>query len=741
MPSVGQQRRCDRQISARPNPNVPKSYLQFADKRAVKPSDRIFAMETEIQSPGRYPMRTQNQQFGNHTHLNAMRFGPYEVDRRDGKLSKHGLRIKLSGQPLEVLLLLLDRPGELVTREELRRRLWPANVFVDFERSLNSAVKKLRRALNDDAQEARYIETELRKGYRFMATVQRVSNTSNTTHASLETGWSQTGISQLPINDNDAGFQTAGVQRPSHRRLAALAAGIAVLLTVSTFVVYAANRKASLWPMPTALKNANFRSSIAVLGLKNLSSGGDADWLSTAITQMLSTELAMRYKVRIIPQERVSRAKLELGVEEKDGYPRETLRALRSDLGSDYVITGSYVVLGDRNSDQLRMDLRLQEAISGETLASIAVSGKESEIFELVGAAGHQLRMKLGATVPPEGDADWRTVLPANPEAARLYSEGLRHLSVFDSVAASKLLQKSVILEPDFALGHAALAEVWSALGYEARAISSAQKALSLSNSLPEDERLQIEGCHYELNHDWAGAIGAYRHLWQDFPDDIESGLKLAAAQTSAGDLNAALATLSSLRSLQLSQRDDPRIDFAEALVAAHNSDYKRQQALAESAESKAQSSGARLLLARAQLVKGRALAGQSEFQSATEAYSAARQMFEQATDREGTARALNEIGVVLQKQGNLVEAREKFEQARDYFRAIGDADGLDTVVTNLGEVYRRTGQATARGKSNATQSPPRKGRMVLTDGSILRPMSWQTEDTTIPDTRAILSE
>src|SRR3979490_2969886 len=97
-------KRCDRQISARPNPNVPKSYLQVADKRAVKPSDRIFAMETEIQSPGRYPRRTQNQQFGNHAHLDAMRFGPYEVDRRDGKLSKHGLRIKLSGQPLEVLL-------------------------------------------------------------------------------------------------------------------------------------------------------------------------------------------------------------------------------------------------------------------------------------------------------------------------------------------------------------------------------------------------------------------------------------------------------------------------------------------------------------------------------------------------------------------------------------------------------------------------------------------------------------
>jgi DNA-binding winged helix-turn-helix (wHTH) protein/tetratricopeptide (TPR) repeat protein len=661
---------------------------------------------------GRYPVRTQNQQFGNDAHSDAIvRFGPYEVDRRDGKLSKHGLRIKLYGQPLEVLLLLLDRPGELVTREELRQRLWPGNVFVDFERSLNSAVKKLRRALNDDAQEARYIETELRKGYRFIATVQRVSQVSNTMHPSPETGRSEAGISpdcptrvrQLPTNEEDPVFQAAGVERHSHRRLAAVAAGIAVLLAVSTFVFYAANRKASLWPIAAGSKNANFRSSIAVLGLKNLSSGRDDDWLSTAITQMLSTELAMRYKVRIIPQERVSRAKLELGVADKDGYPSETLRALRTDLGADYAIAGSYMALGDRNSGQVRMDLRLQETISGETLASIAVSGKQSEIFDLVTSAGDQIRLKLGATVPPEGDADWRTVLPANPEAARLYSEGLRHLRVFESVAASELLQKSVILEPDFALGHAALAEVLSALGYEARAISSAQKALSLSNSLPEDERLEIEGCHYDLNHDWAGAIGVYRHLWQDFPDDIESGLKLAAAQTSAGDLNQALATLSSLRSLLSSQRDDPRIDLAEALVAAHNADYKRQQALAESAEIKAQSSGTRLLLARAQLVKGRALERQSQFQSAAEAYSIARQIFEQAADREGTARALNEIGVVLQKQGNLVEAREKFEQARDYFRAIGDENGLATVSTNLGELYRRTGRTLAR-KSSAVK-------------------------------------
>ena len=93
-------------------------------------------------------------------------------------------------------------------------------------------------------------------------------------------------------------------------------------------------------------------------------------------------------------------------------------------------------------------------------------------------------------------------------------------------------------------------ADAWAALGYDSRALASAQKALSLSNGLPEDERMEIQGRFYELSHDWAGAIGVYGHLWQDFADDIESGLKLAAAEMSAGNTNEALGVLSNLRSL-----------------------------------------------------------------------------------------------------------------------------------------------------------------------------------------------
>ena len=101
----------------------------------------------------------------------VIRFHVFEVDTVTGELRKHGLRIKLQEQPFQVLCLLLARPGELVTREELRKMLWPADTFVDFEHGLNKTINKLREALSDDKERPRYIETLPRRGYRFIAPV------------------------------------------------------------------------------------------------------------------------------------------------------------------------------------------------------------------------------------------------------------------------------------------------------------------------------------------------------------------------------------------------------------------------------------------------------------------------------------------------------------------------------------------------------------------------------------------
>ena len=104
----------------------------------------------------------------------TIRFGVFELDVRSGELRKQGRKIRLEGQPVQILICLLENPGELVTREELRRRLWPADTYVNFEHGLNAAVKRLRRALNDSADNPRFVETLPRRGYRFLAPIQAV---------------------------------------------------------------------------------------------------------------------------------------------------------------------------------------------------------------------------------------------------------------------------------------------------------------------------------------------------------------------------------------------------------------------------------------------------------------------------------------------------------------------------------------------------------------------------------------
>src|SRR5215475_9427965 len=104
-----------------------------------------------------------------------MRFGAFDADLRSGELHKHGIRLKLQDQPFRVLAFLLKRPGDVVTREELRKQLWPADTFVDFDTGLNSAIKKLRDVLGDSAERPRYIETLPRRGYRFVGSVEAVT--------------------------------------------------------------------------------------------------------------------------------------------------------------------------------------------------------------------------------------------------------------------------------------------------------------------------------------------------------------------------------------------------------------------------------------------------------------------------------------------------------------------------------------------------------------------------------------
>ena len=178
-------------------------------------------------------------------------------------------------------------------------------------------------------------------------------------------------------------------------------------------------------PVP-AVAAIRLRPSVAVLGFKNISGRPDEAWLSTAFVEMLSTELGSGGEIRIVPEEEISRAKADLELREADSLSKETLARIRRILGSDRVVVGSYTALGNNAGAQVRLDLRVQDAVNGETIALLSATGTEARLFQIVSQAGAQARGKLGVSpLSPENTATLLGALPQNPEAARLYSEGL----------------------------------------------------------------------------------------------------------------------------------------------------------------------------------------------------------------------------------------------------------------------------------------------------------------------------
>lgn len=412
------------------------------------------------------------------------------------------------------------------------------------------------------------------------------------------------------------------------------------------------------------------RRSVVVLGLKNVSGQPDKAWLSTALSEMLTTELGAGEKLRTVAGENVAQMKVDLSLPDADSYGRETLARIRENLNADAVVIGSYIPLG---KDQIRLDLRLQDAIAGETLASVSAKGREDQIDDLVSRAGSELREKLGAgSVSAPDAAAVKASLPANAEAARLYSQGLAKLHARDALAARELLQKSVALEPKFAPAHSALAAAWTTLGYDGKAASEAKTAFDLSGGLGREDKLAIEARYREATRDWEKAIDIYRSLIQFFPDNLEYGLRLAVAENSAGKYQDALATLQQLRRLPAPSADDPRIDLEEARAYNFLSKWHEMEESSARAATKARASGERLTLARALSEEGGAYRYLNQFDKAGAAYQEATQIYSAAGDRAGAAEAAMGSAITLYHRGDLNGARQLYQQSLVIFREVG---------------------------------------------------------------------
>ena len=427
------------------------------------------------------------------------------------------------------------------------------------------------------------------------------------------------------------------------------------------------------------------RRSVAVLGFKNVSQRQDEAWLSTALAELLTTELAAGEKLRAIPGENVARMKINLSLPETDSFSQDTLERIRKNLNADEIVLGSYVPLG---GGQIRVDLRLQDTRAGEILAVASVKGDEAQVDDLVGRAGTILREKLGVgAISPAQALAVKATLPQNRDAARFYSEGLQRLHQFDYLRARDLLQKAVEVEPQYALAHSALAVAWKGLGYDANAKEEAKKAFDLSAGLSREDRLWIEGQYREFTNDRAKAVETYRTLYEFFPDNLDYGLRFVSSQTTVSKGKDALATLDMLRRLPSASTDSARIDLADAVASASLGDYKRQELSSGKSVAAADAQGARLLGAQARISHCSSLRYVGKPKEAISTCEDAQKIFEAAGDYGNAARALNNIAVVLMEQGDAAGAQAKYQESLASTSRNGDKRSHAMALNNLAGV------------------------------------------------------
>jgi tetratricopeptide (TPR) repeat protein/TolB-like protein len=429
---------------------------------------------------------------------------------------------------------------------------------------------------------------------------------------------------------------------------------------------------------------ARSRRSVAVLGFKNLGSDKNQNWLSTALSEMLTTELAAGDKLRTVPGENVARAKADLALPDAESLAAETLSRVRSILGTSLVVLGSYLDL----DGQIRVDVRVQDAAAGETVAKFSQVGTEAQLFDLVRHLGETLRNECGAgEVTAEQTTSIRASEPVNTEAAKLFAEGLAKLRSFDTMQARDLLTQAVGKDPAYAMAHEALAEVWSQLGYDDKAKEEAQRAFELSAGLSRQDALGSEARFREETREWTKAVDIYHSLWTVFPDDPEYGLRLASAQVSAGRGQDALLTIDSLRKIAAPMRDDPRIDLAESSAAGSLSDYKRAEAATERAILTAGQQGSEGMRAEALLRQCWALRNLGDPGRAQAAGKQADEILGRVGDLRGQARSLTCVADVLADQGQLSSAQTMYERALELARKIGAQKDIAGALINLGNV------------------------------------------------------
>jgi TolB-like protein/DNA-binding winged helix-turn-helix (wHTH) protein/Tfp pilus assembly protein PilF len=433
-----------------------------------------------------------------------VRFGVFEVDLKACELRKHGFRIKLAEQPFQVLAFLLERPGEIVTREELRDRLWPGDTFVDFDHGLNNAVMRVREVLLDSSEHPRYVETVPRRGYRFVAPVEETS-VPPPVPATIELEGGSTSPASAASKPALAHTisEHPNVPRWFTSRLAAAIAIVVVgLAALLVFAIHARN-------VTTNQANATRSTSLVVLPLENLSGDKDQDYFADGMTDELIANLAKIRSLHVISR---STAMTYKGT-------RKPLSEIARELNVDAVVEGTVMRVGSR----VRITAELVQVSTDHHLWADTYESQMGDVLALQNRVSAAIVNEIRINLTPEERERLAKTPAVAPEAYENYLKGLYYWNKRSDENLTRAIgyfERATQLDPNYALAYAGLSDCYAIISAEIfgtmpaseaapKARAAAVRALELDPTLAEAQTsLATEKFNYEW--DWSGAAQGF---------------------------------------------------------------------------------------------------------------------------------------------------------------------------------------------------------------------------------------
>jgi eukaryotic-like serine/threonine-protein kinase len=446
-----------------------------------------------------------------------LRFGGFELDRQSGELRKHGLKIKLADQPFQILALLLERPSQVVTRDELQRKLWAADTFVDFDRGLNKAINRLRDALGDSADHPRFIETLPKRGYRFIASVEPVPSSGSS--AGLEAAGS--------IPAPSAGAQTTNV-RSRTGIWWIVAAGVLLAGATAGWLYF---RPARMHPQPNTIVLTEFDNHT-----------GESAFDYT-LKQALRIDLDQSPFLRILSDQDAANTLRLMGRKPDQQMTPQGARELCLRAGAKAVLGGSIGRLGS----EYVLNLTAINCQSGEMIAEeqLRAAAKE-QVLRGLDQAASRLRAKLGESLSSIRRFDRPLtdfVSTSSLEAFQAYVNGQKVLQQKGRPYAVPFFRRAVDLDPNFALAYVQLAILYDYLGELKLSAEITSKAYALREQVSEPERFMISSQYFLKATEQPEKVLSICQLWsQSYPEDGSVHERTSWAYMMLGEHEKALA-------------------------------------------------------------------------------------------------------------------------------------------------------------------------------------------------------